>query len=121
MAYSYCPRCAAKLAQSEIDGVLRVHCPQPDCTFVHYENPTPVVAAIVQRDDDVILVRSHGYQQTGLAWLRGSWKAEDPADGVLREVEEELGLSGTLVGQGVYPFGPMNQVIIAYHVTVTVM
>ena len=121
MAYSYCPRCAAELAQSEMDGVVRVHCPQPECSFVHYENPTPVVAAIVQRGEDVILVRSHGWPEKWFGLVTGFLeKSEDPAEGVLREVLEELGLEGTL-GQlvGVYPFKRMNQVIIAYHVAVT--
>ena len=120
MAYQYCPRCTAKLTESEMDGVLRRHCPNPTCGFVHYENPTPVVAAIVQRDDDVILVRSHGWPEKWFGLVTGFLeKSEDPAEGILREVEEELGLSGNL-GQlvGVYPFKRMNQVIIAYHVTV---
>ena len=121
MGYSYCPYCAVELTESKMDGVLRVHCPQSQCTFIHYENPTPVVAAIVQRAEDVILVRSHGWPQDWFGLVTGFLeKSEDPADGILREVEEELGLEGTL-GQlvGVYPFQPMNQVIIAYHVTVT--
>ena len=120
MAFLYCPRCAVQLTQTEIDGVVRTHCPKPECGFVHYDNPTPVVAAIVQRADDVILVRSHGWPEDWFGLVTGFLeKSEDPADGILREVEEELGLLGNL-GQlvGVYPFKRMNQVIIAYHVTV---
>ena len=42
---------------------------------------------------------------------------ENPAEGVLREVHEELGIIGENRGLvGVYEFVKRNQVIIAYHV-----
>ena len=120
MAYSYCPRCTAELIESEIDGVWRTHCPQAECTFVHYDNPTPVVAAIVQRDDDVILVQNHGWPQTWFGLVTGFLERnEDPKVGILPEVQEELGLHGRLGDLiGAYGFKQMNQVIIAYHVLV---
>ena len=61
MTFIFCPLCTATLVQAEVAGMTRVYCEEAGCGFVHYENPTPVVAAIVQRDEDVILVRSHGW------------------------------------------------------------
>ena len=120
MTYIFCPLCTATLVQAEVAGMTRVYCEQAGCGFVHYENPTPVVAAIVQRDEDVILVRSHGWPADWFGLVTGFLeKQEDPVEGVLREVNEELGLSGSL-GElvGVYAFKGMNQIIIAYHVYV---
>ena len=59
------------------------------------------------------------------AWVEGAFglitgfleRDEDPADGVMREVKEELDLdasSAQLIG--VYPFTRKNEVILAYHV-----
>ncbi|HOJ14540.1 MAG TPA: NUDIX hydrolase [Deltaproteobacteria bacterium] len=46
-------------------------------------------------------------------------RGETPEDAVLREVEEELGLKGELIGLiGHYSFFEMNQLILAFHVRV---
>lgn len=117
--FSYCPMCAAALADREIEGEARRAC--PECSYVNYNNPTPVVAAIVQYGDDVVLVQNKGWPGSWFGLVSGFLEAcEDPAVGVLREVEEELGLKGdsaTLVGA--YNFPQMNQVVIAYHVIAT--
>lgn len=44
---------------------------------------------------------------------------ETPEEGVLREVEQELGLAGTISEFiGYYAFHQMNQLILAFHVVV---
>ncbi len=118
MTFTYCPQCATEL-QPWTDpngGIARVAC--PECEFVHYDNPTPVVAAIVQMGNDIILVRNVGWPETWFGLVTGFLeKDETPAEGILREVDEELGLKGEVTRLvGVYPFTQMNQVIIAYHV-----
>jgi hypothetical protein len=35
-------------------------CSREGCKYVHYENPVPVVAGIVQIDDSVVLVQNKG-------------------------------------------------------------
>ena len=118
--FVYCPRCATELETRELDGHDRRACPDSECGFVYYGNPTPVVAAIVERGDDVVLVRNVGWPETWFGLVSGFLeRKEDPAQGVLREVEEELGVDAELVSMvGVYPFEQMNQVILAYHVRV---
>lgn len=88
------------------------------CGFVHYANPTPVVAAIVEHDGCVVLARSHGWPESWFGLVTGFLEqGEEAAEGVLREVKEELGLDGELVEfVGVYSFHRMNQVILAWHV-----
>lgn len=120
MEYRHCPKCARPLEDRVLEGRTRRACPDPECGFVHYDNPVPVVAAVVQRGDDVVLVRNRGWPETWFGLVSGFLeKDEHPADGMLREIREELGLEGeapSLVG--VYPFPQMNQVILAYHVRV---
>ena len=52
--YRYCPHCRTELAAVERGGQTRLACPQ--CRFVHWRNPVPVVAAVVERADRVVLV-----------------------------------------------------------------
>lgn len=120
MTFIYCPQCATELVEQTLDQTTRIACPNEGCGFVHYNNPTPVVAAIVQRGDDVILVRNVGWPETWFGLVSGFLEAKEaPEEGMLREIEEELGVSAELQGLvGVYEFKQMNQVIIAYHVTI---
>lgn len=121
MRFMYCPKCSHALTKSDVDGVSRVHCPHSGCGFVHYDNPTPVVAAIVQRDGDVILIQNKGWPGTWFGLVSGFLeRKEDPAIAVLREVDEELGFKAELQSLvGVYGFPEMNQVIMVYHVVVS--
>lgn len=99
-------------------GKERAACPQ--CGFVHWNNPVPVVAAVVERNGCVILVHSIGRPPTWFGLVAGFLeRGEHPADAVLREVEEELGLPAKLVAEiGVYAFDRLNQVLFVYHVEV---
>lgn len=93
-------------------------CTAPACEFVHWDNPTPVVAAVVEHEGQVLLARNAAWPAGLFGLVTGFLeRGEDPADGVLREVQEELGVQGELGGLvGVYEFAKRNQVIIAYHV-----
>jgi NAD+ diphosphatase len=94
-------------------------CRAEHCRMTTYLSPVPVVAAIVEHDGAVILVRSHGWPDSWYGLVTGFLEFEEhPEAAVRREVGEELGLgveTSRLVG--VYPFAQMNQVIIAYHLT----
>lgn len=118
--FVYCPRCTAPLAERLVDGEPRRAC-TPECGFVHYDNPTPVVAAVVEHDGAVILARNRAWPPKWYGLITGFLERDEtPAEGVQREVKEELGLeaqSAALIG--VYPFARANQVIIAYHVPAT--
>jgi NAD+ diphosphatase len=92
-------------------------CRAEQCRMITYLSPVPVVAAIVEHDGAVILVRGHGWPDSWHGLVTGFLEFEEhPEAAVQREVGEELGLvveTSRLVG--VYPFAQMNQVIIAYH------
>ena len=118
--YRFCPRCATPLsvvAQMEDGGEkARLRCPA--CDFTHWNNPTPVLAAVIEYDGQILLARNAAWPGRMFALITGFMEAgESPQDGIAREVKEETNLdvqSCALVGA--YEFLRMNQVIIAYHV-----
>jgi len=114
----YCPLCASELVSQKINGEMRQRCSSADCNYVFWDNPVPVVAAIVEHEGAVILVRSKGWPANWHGIVAGFMeKGETPAEGVLREVQEELGLRGEIVRfVGHYAFREKNQLILAYHV-----
>lgn len=118
----FCLRCGAPLTPHEEEGKVRLRCGgrdgQPACGWVHYGNPTPVVAAIVQVGDEVLLVRNRGWPEGWFGLVTGFLEAgERPEEGVLRELREELGLEGEVRELvGVYAFVQRNELIVAYHV-----
>ena len=116
----FCPRCANPLVVSQIDGKERLVC-SATCGYVFWENPVPVVAAIIELDDSVILVRNKEWPEKFLGLVTGFLeKGETPEEAILREVKEELGLAGTIAGfVGYYSFFQMNQIILAFHVKAT--
>ena len=114
----FCPLCGSRLGVKEIEGNQRSACTSETCGYVFWDNPTPVVAAIVEREGKVVLARNKGWPEKMFGLITGFLeKGETPEDGVLREVREELGLQGEIAGfVGYYPFFQMNQLILAFHV-----
>ncbi|MEI2783519.1 MAG: NUDIX domain-containing protein [Candidatus Competibacter sp.] len=83
-----------------------------------WNNPVPVVAAIVEVDGAVILARNKRWPEKMYGLITGFLESgETPDEAVLREVREELGLDATVAHfVGNYAFFEMNQLIVAYHV-----
>lgn len=119
--YQYCPRCAAPLHSENHGGFERRVCPAPGCGFIWWNNPTPVVAAVVEYQGKIVLARNAQWTTPFFALITGYLERnEDPAEAILREVKEELDLDAdhaTLIGH--YTFERMNQLIIAYQVEAT--
>ena len=121
--WRFCPQCAHELAlitQDEDGGPKeRLRC--ANCGFTHWNNPTPVLAGIVEcsdRDGKVLLARNAAWSGRMFALITGFMEAgETPEEGVAREVFEETALTVDSVKLvGVWDFQRMNQLIIAYHV-----
>lgn len=116
--FRFCARCATPLQSVEDGGATRLRCTAPACGYTIYNNPTPVVAGIVEQEGCVLLVRSVGWSEGMFGLVTGFLEvAEAPEAAIVREVGEELSLPctvGSLVG--LYPFEPMNQLLIVYHV-----
>ena len=121
--FKFCPSCATplQLQSADEDGGAKTRLRCPACTWTHWNNPTPVLAAVidlVDRDGQVLLARNAAWPGKFYGLITGFMEAgETPEEGITREVGEETSLivdSLSLVG--VYEFLRMNQVIIAYHV-----
>jgi NADH pyrophosphatase NudC (nudix superfamily) len=114
----FCPACGSSLLPSIQEGRTRLICPSESCGYILHDNPVPVVAALVEHGQTVLLVRNKGWPEKWYGLVSGFLeKGETPEEGVLREVKEEVGLRGEIVSFiGAYAFLEMNQVILAYHV-----
>jgi len=117
---NYCPKCGQSLIQVEVDGKPRRKCSSAACDYVFWDNPIPVVAAVVELEGDVILVRPPHWPPKWQGLVTGFLeRGETPEQGILREVREELGQEGELVAFiGHYAFEQRNQVIMAFHVRI---
>jgi NADH pyrophosphatase NudC (nudix superfamily) len=117
--WSFCPRCATPLqmVSAEEDGSLKERLRCPACGFTHWNNPTPVLAAIIELGGKVLLARNAAWPGKMFALITGFMEAgETPQDGIRREIKEETNLDVTALDLvGAYDFQRMNQVIIAYH------
>ena len=120
-AIRFCARCGALLETRVIGGAERRACTAPDCNYVFWGNPVPVVAALVEHQGAIVLANNVDWPEHLFGLVTGYLEREETAEAaVLREVEEELGLPGTVQSLiGIYPFARMNQLIIAYHVLAT--
>ncbi len=116
--FQFCPQCKSELVEKSVDGEPRVACPSQCCGFVHWGNPTPVLAGLVEYEGDIILGRNALWPEGMFGLISGFMEAgEAPEEGMAREVEEELGLQTSSVELiGNYPFVQMNQVLLCYHV-----
>jgi NAD+ diphosphatase len=118
-AFKFCPNCATPLsliAQMEDGGEKqRLRCPA--CGYTHWNNPTPVLAAVIQYQDRILLARNAAWPGKMYALITGFMEAgETPEEGIAREIKEETNLDAQSLSLiGVYDFQRMNQVIIAYH------
>jgi len=112
----YCPVCATELAHRMLGGYERLCCSA--CDFVFWDNPTPVVGAIVEYDNRLLFARNAAWPPGKFALVTGYLEpCEDPAAGILREVREELDLRGEISSfVGAYGFARKNQLLLVYHV-----
>ena len=117
--FKFCPHCATALeliAQLEDGGAKeRLRCVA--CGYTHWNNPTPVLAAVIEYGGHILLARNAAWTAKAYALITGFMEAgESPQEGITREIREETNLETTqLQIIGAYDFQRMNQVIIAYH------
>ena len=124
-AFRFCPSCATPLqllAQMEDGGEKqRLRCPDATCGWTHWNNPTPVLAAVIEYRGQILLARNAAWPGRMFALITGFMEAgETPQEGITREIQEETHLTTNALNLiGVYDFQRMNQVIIAYHAVAT--
>ena len=80
--FKFCPQCAAPLAliAREEDGGEKVRLRCSVCDFTHWNNPTPVLAAVIEYEGKILLARNAawpgkmyalitGFMEAGRHWL----------------------------------------------------
>ena len=96
--YRFCPNCATALQPIELleDGGPKTRLRCAACEWTHWNNPTPVLAAVIEcadRDGQLLLARNAAWSGRMFGLITGLMEAgETPKDGVQREVVEETAL-----------------------------
>ena len=91
----FCQLCATPLAWLAVaeDGGPRSRLRCPACGWTHWNNPTPVLAAIIEYRGQVLLARNAAWPHKMYALITGFMEAgETPQQGIAREIKEETNL-----------------------------
>ena len=122
----FCQQCGTALQLIELaeDGGPKQRLRCPACGWTHWNNPTPVLAAVVEctdRGGRILLARNAAWAGRMFALITGFMEAGVTAQqGITREVAEETNLQVHALSLiGVYDFQRMNQVIICFHAQAT--
>jgi NAD+ diphosphatase len=113
----YCPVCQSDMAiRDEPEQATRLVCSNVACKYVFWNNPTPVVAAIVVVEGKVMLVHEATWPPKMLGLVSGFLEASEHPDAAMaREIKEETNLDvDALRFLGHYAFVEQNQLIMAY-------
>jgi NADH pyrophosphatase NudC (nudix superfamily) len=113
---NYCPQCGSQLTAKEVDGRQRPACQR--CDYVFWNTPVPVVAAVVEWQGKILLARKSEWPPGRWALIAGFPEAgEVLEEAILRELREETGLEGQVLGLiGVYSLPGRNQIFVVYRV-----
>jgi NAD+ diphosphatase len=91
----HCAHCGTALQPITLaeDGGDKERLRCPACGWTHWNNPTPVLAAIVEVGGKVLLARNAAWPGKMFALITGFMEAgESPQEGIAREVKEETNL-----------------------------
>jgi 8-oxo-dGTP diphosphatase len=94
----FCPYCSYNIEQRDIDDRHRDYCPR--CETVFYDNPLPVVSAVVVNSQkEVLLVLRANAPKAGMWALPSGFVelGETIEDAALRELKEETGITGEVL------------------------
>lgn len=94
----FCPYCGTPVIYKPVFGKDRPTC--PSCHWTHFEDPKVAVAALIEKDDKVLLTRRLYPPERGKWSLPAGFMDahEDPISAVTRECLEETGLQIAVTG-----------------------
>lgn len=93
----FCPYCGERTIKKLEDNIRRDFCPA--CNSYFYENPLPVVSAILESSRQILLVKRGRAPSKGLWCLPTGFAeaGESIEEAALRELGEETGVKGKIV------------------------
>ncbi len=115
MALQFCPHCRTALVLSPVHGRERESCPA--CDYVAFHKPAPVVLAIIEHADRLVLIRRNCEPLAGYWAPPGGYVelGESLEDAVVREAREETGLEIAVDGLvGAFSQAGVRALILAY-------
>jgi len=94
----YCSKCGKAISSKSEDGALRDYC--IDCDIFYYDNPLPVACNIVMDKRKILLVKRKNAPYKGLWCLPMGFAetGESIEDAAMRELKEEAGIVGKIIG-----------------------
>lgn len=99
---NFCPHCGGKLRRKALEAEERDRLVCEKCSHIYYQNPVPVAAAVLTKPNH----RKVGLIKRALPPQEEKWALpggfveidESPEEAILREVKEEVGVSGEIKG-----------------------
>lgn len=96
--FRFCPICTTHLSQKDFEGIVRQYC--SNCGFIQFKNPSPSAGAVAIKDGKIVMIKR------GRRPAKGKWSfpsgfielRETPEEAALRELEEEAGVTGEIIG-----------------------
>ena len=88
--YKFCPLCTDPLETKTIGGAERRQCTGKECEFVFWNNPTPVLAAITHRRDEVILIQAIGWPKHWYSLVTGFHESGETAEEIKASWKKDL-------------------------------
>lgn len=120
MHFTYCPHCGTKLIQKKIgDEGMIPYC--NECEIPLWDMfTTSIIAAVVNEEREVALLRQNYVSQTKHVCVAGIMKlGESAEETVMREVEEEIGQDvESLEFIQSYPYIKKDMLMLGYKATV---
>jgi len=94
----YCLRCGRLLIRAKRIGRIRPVC--ENCGWIYFSDPKVAVAAVITRDEKILLVRRANDPQRGKWTLPAGFvdAGEDPKEALIRECREETELRVRIIG-----------------------
>ena len=91
--YKFCLTCKNNLERKRIDGENLLSC--PNCGFVFWNNPKPVVSCVIVQDNKVLMLQRAKEPLKGYWVLPGGFMKyeETPERALKRETMEEAGIN----------------------------
>ena len=120
MHFTYCPHCGKKLIDKEIGDEGKIpYC--ENCNIPLWDMfTTSIIAAVVNEDKEVALLRQNYVSTTNYVCVAGIMKiGESAEETVTREVKEEIGQNvESLKFISSYPFEKKEMLMLGYKATV---